>query len=236
MDPGKSTFAKLISGLLEPNKGEILVDDIKTSKKQDFILLRKKVGMVFQNPENQIVFNNVYDDLSFAIKNLGLDNEKIRIEDALDKVKMKEYIDSEAYDLSLGQKQRIAIAGILALNTDYIIFDEPTTMLDPEGKQDIYDIISELKNKKTIIYITNVIDEILMADKIIVLENGEIINVFKKEDILENVLFLKQHNFKIPQVVDTIVKLKENGFNIELESWKNEELTKKIIEVLKNEK
>ncbi len=232
-DLGKSTFAKLISGLLEPNKGEILVDNIKTSKKKDFIFLRKKVGMVFQNPENQIIFNNVYDDLAFAIKNLGLDNEKIRIEDALKKVKMEEFINSDAYDLSLGQKQRIAIAGILALNPDYIIFDEPTTMLDPEGKQDIYDIISKLKTKKTIIYITNVIDEILMADKIVVLENGEIISAFRKEDILDNVLFLKQHNFKVPQIVDTIIKLKENGIELELKKWENEELINGIIEVMK---
>ena len=236
MDHGKSTFAKLIAGLIEPKKGEILVDNIKTSKKHEFINLRKKVGMVFQNPENQIIFNNVYDDLAFAIKNLELDNEKLRIEDALAKVKMKDYINSEAYDLSLGQKQRIAIAGVLAINPDYIIFDEPTTMLDPEGKEDIYDIISEIKDKKTIIYITNIIDEILMADKIIVLENGEIINIFNKTDIFENVNFLKQHNFKIPQIIETIIKLRDNGYNIDLSNWTNNELTNKIIEVLKNEK
>ena len=233
-DLGKSTLAKLISGLLEPKKGEILVDDIKTSKKQEFINLRKKVGMVFQNPENQIIFNNVYDDLAFAIKNLKLDNEKLRIEDALSKVKMKEHIDSDAYDLSLGQKQRIAIAGILAINPDYIIFDEPTTMLDPEGKQDIYDIISELKNKKTIIYITNVIDEILMADRIVVLENGEVINVFNKNDILENVLFLKQHNFKLPQIIEALTRLQENGININTNNFTNEELIDSIIGVIKN--
>ena len=236
MDHGKSTFAKLIAGLIEPKKGEILVDNIKTSKKHEFINLRKKVGMVFQNPENQIIFNNVYDDLAFAIKNLELDNEKLRIEDALSKVKMENYINSEAYDLSLGQKQRIAIAGVLAINPDYIIFDEPTTMLDPEGKQDIYDIISEIKNKKTIIYITNVIDEILMADKIIVLEKGEIIDIFNRNDIFDNVNFLKQHNFKIPQIIETVMKLKENGFNIDLNNWTNTELTNRIIEVLKNEK
>ena len=236
MDHGKSTFAKLIAGLIEPKKGEILVDNIKTSKKHEFINLRKKVGMVFQNPENQIIFNNVYDDLAFAIKNLELDNEKLRIEDALAKVKMKDYINSEAYDLSLGQKQRIAIAGVLAINPDYIIFDEPTTMLDPEGKENIYDIISEIKDKKTIIYITNIIDEILMADEIIVLENGEIINIFNKTDIFENVNFLKQHNFKIPQIIETIIKLRDNGYNIDLSNWTNNELTNKIIEVLKNEK
>ena len=233
---GKSTLAKLIAGLIVPNKGEIIIDEIKTSKKSDFFALRKKVGMIFQNPENQIIFNNVYDDIAFAIKNLKLDNEEIRIKDALKKVKMEKYVQEEAYNLSLGQKQRVAIAGVLAINPDYIIFDEPTTMLDSEGKQDIYDIILNLKNKKTIIYITNVIDEILMADKIAVLENGEIINVFEKKDILENVLFLKQHDFKLPKIVETVVKMQENEININLENWTNEELTNKLIEVLKNEK
>ena len=230
---GKSTLAKLIAGLIVPNKGEIIIDEIKTSKKSDFFALRKKVGMIFQNPDNQIIFNNVYDDIAFAIKNLKLDNEEIRIKDALKKVKMEKYVQEEAYNLSLGQKQRVAIAGVLAINPDYIIFDEPTTMLDSEGKQDIYDIILNLKNKKKIIYITNVIDEILMADKIAVLENGEIINVFEKNDILENVLFLKQHDFKLPKIVETVVKMQENKININLENWTNEELTNKLIEVLK---
>ena len=192
--------------------------------------------MIFQNPENQIIFNNVYDDIAFAIKNLKLDNEKIRIEDALKKVKMGKYVQEEAYNLSLGQKQRVAIAGVLAINPDYIIFDEPTTMLDSEGKQDICDIILNLRSKKTIIYITNVIDEILMADRIAVLENGEIINVFEKKDILENTLFLKQHEFKIPAIVETVLELQENGVNINLENWTNQELANKLIEVLKNEK
>ena len=127
---GKSTLAKLIAGLIVPNKGEIIIDEIKTSKKSDFFALRKKVGMIFQNPDNQIIFNNVYDDIAFAIKNLKLDNEEIRIKDALKKVKMEKYVQEEAYNLSLGQKQRVAIAGVLAINPDYIIFDEPTTMLD----------------------------------------------------------------------------------------------------------
>ncbi len=233
---GKSTLAKIISGLEIPQKGEVLIDNINTSHKKEFINIRKKVGIVFQNPENQIIFNNVYDDLAFAIRNLNLDNEEIRIKDGLEKVKMQEYIKSEAYNLSLGQKQRITIAGVLATNPEYIIFDEPTTMLDSEGKQDIYDIISDLKNKKTIIYITNLIDEILMADKVLVLENGEIIKSFEKKNILNEVLFLKQHKFKLPKIVETLIELEKSGFEIELKEWTNCELTNKIIEVLKNEK
>lgn len=168
---GKSTLAKLVSGLLKPNKGKIFIDEIETSNKNMFCDLRKRVGIVFQNPENQIIFNNVYDDMAFAIKNLNLDNENIRIKNGLEKVKMQDYINKETYKLSLGQKQRITIAGVLSINPKYLIFDEPTTMLDSEGKQDIYNIISNLKREKTIIYITNAIDEILIADKIAVMEN-----------------------------------------------------------------
>ena len=233
---GKSTLAKLVSGLVTPKKGKIEIDGLDTSNKKDFLNLRKTVGIVFQNPENQIIFNNVYDDMAFAIKNLRLENEKIRIESGLQKVKMQNYINKETYELSLGQKQRITIAGTLAINPKYIIFDEPTTMLDSQGKQDIYDVISELKKYKTIIYITNVIDEILMADKIAVMENGNIIKIFDKIKILENVNFLKQHGFNIPKIVETLIALNKNGFNINLEKWTNSELTEKIIEVLKNEK
>lgn len=233
---GKSTLAKLISGLLLPKKGKILIDEIDTKNKKYFLELRKKIGIVFQNPENQIIFNNVYDDIAFALKNLKLDNEGIRVRSGLEKVKMQDYINSATYELSLGQKQRITIAGVLAINPQYLIFDEPTTMLDSQGKQDVYNVISELKKEKTIIYITNVIDEVLIADEIAVMENGNIIKVFNKTDILENIDFLKNHGFKIPKIAETLNNLKQNGININLEKWTDEELTSKIIEVLKNEK
>ena len=213
-----------------------MVDNIKTSNKKEFINLRKKIGIVFQNPENQIIFNNVYDDLAFAIKNLQLDNEKIRIETALEKLKMKDYIQSSTYELSLGQKQRVTIAGIVAINPKYIIFDEPTTMLDSEGKEDLYKIIKELKNQGfTIIYITNIMDEILNSDKIVVLEKGKVIKQFNKENILENIEFLEEHEIKIPTIVQILKQLRESNINIELKEWTKEELTKKIVEVTKNE-
>lgn len=234
MDHGKSTVAKLIAGLLKPKTGKINVDNINTSNKKEFYNLRKKIGMVFQNPENQIIFNNVYDDIAFAIKNLQLDNEEIRIKDALEKLKMDKYLKSQTYELSLGQKQRVTIAGVLAVNPKYIIFDEPTTMLDSEGKEDVYEIVKSLKNQGyTIIYVTNVMDEILIADKVVVLEKGEIIKEFYKKDILDNIEFLEEHEIKIPSIVKMLHEFKENGINIELENWTKEELTKKLIEVAK---
>lgn len=135
---GKSTLAKLISGLIRPTRGEIIINGINTKNKKSQIDLRKNIGIVFQNPENQIVFNKVYDDLAFGMKNIGIENKKIEetIDESLKKVDMLEYKNAESYDLSLGQKQRVVIAGTLAMNPKILIFDEPTTMIDRRRKRE----------------------------------------------------------------------------------------------------
>lgn len=131
---GKSTFAKLIAGILKCKKNTIFIDN-EDIRKIDNKNIRKKIGLVLQNPENQIIFNNVYDDIEFALKNLDLNDREIRIKNALKDVGMEEYINSETYTLSLGQKQRITIAEMLSVGTKYIIFDEPTTMIDSRRKR-----------------------------------------------------------------------------------------------------
>ena len=234
MDHGKSTLAKVISGIEMPTKGKVLIDDIDTESKTDFTNIRRKVGIVFQNPENQILFNNVFDDIAFTMKNLEIENYKERIENALEKLNMKEFLNSEAYNLSLGQKQRVTIAGVVAYNPKYIVLDEPTTMIDPEGKEDVYKMVKKLKEENyTIVYITNLIDEILMSDRILVIENGSIINSFAKKDILEQIDFLKEHGIKIPDVIEMVYELKNKGINIEIENWDKKEIMKKILEVTK---
>lgn len=231
---GKSTMAKVISGLENPNKGQVLIDGINTSNKNSFLEIRKKVGVVFQNPENQILFNNVFDDIAFTMKNLGIEKYKEKIENALKRLNMQEFLNSESYDLSLGQKQRMTIAGVVAQDPKYIVLDEPTTMIDPQGKEDVYRMVKELKEQNyTIIYITNFIDEILMSDKIVVIEDGQIINTFAKEDILNQVDFLKKHEIKIPDFVELIHELKNSGVDIEIENWDKENIMQKIIEVAK---
>lgn len=131
---------------------------------------------------------------------------------------MKEFINKEAYELSLGQKQRITIAGVLSIKPKYIIMDEPTAMLDPEGKEEIKKIVTELKKLGfTIIYITNIIDEIFIADRVIVMEDGKVIKEFEVKDILENIEFLKGAKIKIPKAVETMQKLKEKGIEIDLQ-------------------
>ena len=228
---GKSTLAKVISGLEVPNKGNVFIDEINTMNKKDFLSIRKKVGVVFQNPENQILFNNVFDDIAFTMKNLKIENYKEKIEQALKKLEMEEYINAESYELSLGQKQRVTIAGVIATNPKYLVLDEPTTMIDPKGKEEIYKLIKKLRNNNyTIIYITNFIDEILMSDKIIVIEDGNIIKTFVKKDILNNIEFLKKHGIKIPELVDLAYKLQNKGIDLNIINWDKEEIMAKILD------
>lgn len=234
---GKSTFAKLLAGIMKPTKGEILIDDINTRDKKDYINLRKKVGIVFQNPENQIIFNNIDDELSFALKNLKLNDTELRIEEALKKVKIDKNKIGELDELSLGQKQKITIAGVLAVNPDYIVFDEPTTMIDSEGKEAVYKIIKTLKeNGYTIIYITNNTEEIMLADKILILDDGKIVEQIKKQELVNKVDILKKYNLKSPTVITILEKLRENNININIEKMTIDSIIEQIIEVINNEK
>lgn len=205
---GKSTFSKLLSGLLPFKEGEIIVNGINLKDKKNTLEIRKTIGIVFQNPENQILFDKVYDDIAFSLQNLGFSKEQIPsiIDDALNSVNMSEYKNSYTDTLSLGQKQRIAIASTLAINPNLLILDEPTTMLDPINKTAIYKTLNNLHEKSiTIIYITNNIDEILLADRILFLENGEIKEDFKKETLLNHLDSLK--DFEAPGIISLIKKL-----------------------------
>lgn len=205
---GKSTFSKLLSGLLPFKDGKIIVNGINLKDKKKTLEIRKTIGIVFQNPENQILFDKVYDDIAFSLQNLGFSKEQISniIDDALNSVNMSEYKNSYTDTLSLGQKQRIAIASTLAINPNLLILDEPTTMLDPINKTAIYKTLNNLHEKSiTIIYITNNIDEILLADRILFLENGEIKEDFKKETLLNHLDSLK--DFEAPGIISLIKKL-----------------------------
>ncbi len=215
---GKSTLLKLIGGITKPTKGQAMIDNIDLSSKKNFMDIRKKVGIVFQNPENQIIFNNVHDDIAFGIKNLGLDNLENRIKQALKTVNMEEHENAEAYDLSMGQKQRITIASALSMGTKYLVMDEPTAMLDSEGKETVYEIVKRLKTEGyTIIYSTNVMDEILYSDRVIVMEKGRIVKDFKASEILDNIEDLRERNLQIPPKIQTLLKLQEKGINVKLE-------------------
>jgi len=234
---GKSTLARLIAAITKPTSGNILIDDLDTKDSKKFLDIRKKIGIVFQNPENQIIFGKVYDDMAFALKNLNMDNANTRISKALEQVGMSKYEQEESFSLSLGQKQRITIASVLAVDTPYLVFDEPTAMIDPKGKEEIYKIVRELKKQGyTIIYITNVIDEILLSDKVIIMENGEIAHTFNKTDIMEHIEEIEECQIKIPTIVKTVMELEKNGIKIQPKEWTLEELIKEIVKVCKERK
>ena len=233
---GKSTLSRLIAGITLPSKGSILVNGIDVSDKSKFIDLRKNIGIVFQNPENQIVFDKVYDDIAFGMKNIHFENNLIHtaIENSLNKVNMSDYIYSDSHALSLGQKQRIAIASSLAIDPKILIFDEPTAMLDPKGKKDICNIIKNIHNEGyTIIYVTNVIDEILLADRIIGLENGCIKHEFQKNDIWDNINVLEEMELELPSIFEIILGLKSKGIDVDISEFNIPCFVNKLAELIK---
>ena len=226
---GKSTLLKLIAGIIKPSSGNIFIDNIDIFKRKN---LRKEVGIVFQSPETQILFPKVFDDIEFALKNLKIENRKEKIKNALNEVNLSNKEQRNTYNLSLGQKQRINIASVLAINPKYILLDEPTTMIDSKEKDTIYQIIQQLRvHKKTIIFVTNNINEILLSDRILILENKKVKHVIEKNKLLENIQVLQKCDIRIPDVIQIILRLKENGQNINLEEWTIQEMIDKIVKV-----
>ena len=220
---GKSTIGKLIAGILRLKEGNIFIDDLNMKKYQKEI--RDKVGIVFQNPENQIIFNSIEDELSFALKGLSKQEVDKRINDALEKVEMLDFKNKDLYNLSLGQKQRIMIAEILAKNPKYLIFDEPTTMIDSIGKEKIYKIIKNLKQQGyTIICITNLADEILLADRTLVLEQGKIALEIKREELVEKAEELRKYEIKLPTILEILVELQKNDVQVNAKEYTIQEL------------
>ena len=215
---GKSTLAKLTNSILIPESGKVTVMGMDTSDEDLKYEIRRKVGMVFQNPDNQIVATIVEDDVAFGPENLGVPPEEIRerVDASLKAVEMYEKRLAEPHNLSGGQKQRVAIAGILAMQTDGIVFDEPTAMLDPRGRQAVMDTIMKINKEqgKTVVFITHFMDEAVMADRVIVVNNGEIMTDGKPEDVFSDVNGLKEVGLDVPQARELQFRLKENGIDM----------------------
>lgn len=234
---GKSTIGRLISGILKLKKGNIKIDDLDISKTKNYNLIKDKIGIVFQNPENQIIFNNIYDELSFSLKGLEKKEIEKKINQALEQVGMYEFKEQDLYTLSLGQKQRLIIAEVLAKNPKYIILDEPTTMIDSQGKEEIYKIIRKLKNQGyTIICITNLADEILLADKTLILDKGKIVHEIEKRDLIEKAYLLEKFNIRQPTLLKILTELKKNGIELNLQNFTVYELVDKLKGKIYNEK
>lgn len=215
---GKSTLAKLINSILLPFEGEVLVKGMNTKDKEKLWEIRSTAGMVFQNPDNQLVGTVVEEDVAFGPENQGVDPKLIRqiVDESLKKVDMYEFRKRPPHLLSGGQKQRIAIAGVLALNSDCIILDEPTAMLDPEGREEVMDTIKMLNKEqnKTIVLITHFMDEAVEADRVIIMDEGELKLDGKPRDVFSKVEEIKRYGLDVPQVTELAKELKKEGIKL----------------------
>jgi energy-coupling factor transport system ATP-binding protein len=233
---GKSTVAKLINGILIPAKGKVIVDGMDTSDDSKLIDIRRTVGMVFQNPDNQIVATIVEDDVAFGPENLGVEPKEIRkcVDDALKAVGMYEFREREPHRLSGGQKQRVAIAGIIAMKTKCIVMDEPTAMLDPQGRQEVMDTIHMLNKERgiTVILITHYMDEAVKADRVIVMDAGEIVLDSTPKKVFRNVEKIKSLGLDVPQATELAYRLRKSGMKLPDDILDEEECAQAIINAL----
>ncbi len=233
---GKSTAAKMMNALLVPQSGSVTVDGIPTSDESKIIDIRRKVGMVFQNPDNQLVATIVEDDVAFGPENLGVPPEEIRVrvDNALKAVGMYEFKDREPHKLSGGQKQRVAIAGIIAMQTDCIVMDEPTAMLDPRGRKEVMDTIKMLCNELgiTVVLITHYMDEAVKADRVVVMNDGKICLDGAPREVFANVELIKSLGLDVPQATELAYRLNKAGYNIDFNVLDEEECARAVFSLL----
>ena len=220
---GKSTLAKLLNGVLLPSEGSVLVDGIDTKDETRLLELRRRVGMVFQNPDNQIVANVVEEDVAFAPENLGVESAEIRtrVDGALAAVGMSEYALHAPHLLSGGQKQRIAIAGVLAMEPRYIVLDEVTAMLDPLGRREVLETVHRLHREKgiTVLLITHHMDEAQEADRVIILNDGALCMDGTPREIFPQVEKLRALGLDVPAAVELCYELRQNGWDVPLDTF-----------------
>nr|WP_308647864.1 energy-coupling factor transporter ATPase [uncultured Agathobacter sp.] len=230
---GKSTLAKHINALLSPGEGTIWVDGMDVSEEKNVIPVRKTAGMVFQNPDNQIIASVVEEDVGFGPENIGVPTDEIwqRVDHALKSVGMTKYRTHSPNKLSGGQKQRVAIAGVVAMEPKCIVFDEPTAMLDPNGRKEVIATAHELNRKKgvTILLITHYMEEVVDADYVYVMEKGKIIMDGTPRQIFSRVDELKEHRLDVPQITLVADELKKAGLDIPDGILRREELVDALM-------
>ena len=234
---GKSTMAKLFNGMLVPTSGTVTVAGIDTSDEDKLFDIRQTVGMVFQNPDNQLVATIVEEDVAFAPENMGIPQPEIRqrVDDALKQVDMYEYREHAPHQLSGGQKQRVAIAGVIAMQPRCIVMDEPTAMLDPKGRREVMETIHTLNREKgiTVVLITHYMDEAVQADRVVVMDGGNILTDGDPRTVFAQVELLKRHKLDVPQATELIYRLNAAGCSISGTPLDEDECVKAIAEYLK---
>ena len=216
---GKSTMAKMFNAMLLPSQGKVFIDGLDTVDEQVLYEIRRRVGLVLQNPDNQLVASVVEEDVAFGPENLGVPPAEIRerVDAALKAVEMYDFRLNAPYKLSGGQKQRIAIAGIIAMEPDCIVLDEPTAMLDPRGRTEVLNTIHRLNEEKgiTIVLITHYMDEAVEADRVIVMDSGEILTQGTPLEVFSQVELLKRHKLDVPQATELLYQLHQAGAAID---------------------
>ena len=230
---GKSTLAKHMNAILVPEKGNVVVDGIDTRDESRLFDIRQKVGMVFQNPDNQLVATIVEEDVAFAPENMGLTQEEIRkrVDYALDAVNMTEFKEHAPHMLSGGQKQRIAIAGVLAMKPDVLVMDEPTAMLDPSGRREIMQTVKKLNSDEgmTVVMITHFMEEAAQADRVVVIDHGKIIIEGSPKEVFSQVEKLKKIGLDVPQPTELCHLLNKSGFGFAEDILTVDECVKSIL-------
>ena len=233
---GKSTLAKHMNAVLLPSGGKVWVDGMDTSDEALLLEIRRRVGMVFQNPDNQIVANVVEEDVAFGLENLGVPTGEIRerVDSALKAVGMEEFVLHAPHHLSGGQKQRVAIAGVIAMEPACIVLDESTAMLDPSGRREVLDTVRKLNREKriTIVLITHHMDEAAMADRVVVMDNGRIVMDGAPRQVLTRMEELRSIGLDVPHTVELLQGLRQDGFDVPLDALSVEECAGAICRAL----
>lgn len=233
---GKSTLAKHLNSILVPSKGRVLVKGMDTSDEKLVYDIRSVVGMVFQNPDNQLVTTIVEEDVAFALENMGVAPDEIRkrVDEALKAVDMYEYREHSASQLSGGQKQRVAVAGVIAMRPECIVMDEPTAMLDPRGRREVMETVHRLNRELgiTVVLITHYMDEAAQADRIVVMDKGRIVMDGEPKKVFSQVERLKSIGLDIPQATELCYRLQKSGFDISCEITEEKECAEQILRLL----
>ena len=233
---GKSTLAKHFNAILLPSGGKVYVDGLDTCGEEHLLDIRRRVGMVFQNPDNQIVASVVEEDVAFGPENLGVPSVEIRerVDSALAAVGMSEYARHAPHLLSGGQKQRVAIAGVLAMRPECIVLDEPTAMLDPVGRKEVLDTVKRLNTEAgiTVVLITHHMDEAAQADRLIVMHDGHVMADDRPEQVFQNVDGLRSLGLEVPEPVALLYELRQNGVDVSLTALTVDECAGVLKELL----
>lgn len=233
---GKSTLAKHLNAILLPTGGTVYIDGINTKDEDKVFDIRQRVGMVFQNPDNQIVTTIVEEDVAFALENLGVEPHEMRkrVDEALKAVNMYEYREHAPHQLSGGQKQRIAIAGVIAMRPEFIVLDEPTAMLDPQGRKEVIATIRRLNQKYgiSVVLITHYMDEAVKADRVIVMDDGRTVMDGTPKEVFLRVEELKKLGLDVPQVTELVWELKKSGLDIDSDVINEEECVNALMKLL----